>query len=145
MKRTSRVRNYTVERDLRSSMPAGSAMSGEIGSILLGSTNPERLADWYCAAFGGKRDPGGPCLFGDVAILFEHRDDVSSTNAEPGRHIVNFGVEDAVASSGHLDSLGVKWLVPLEERKDGWFGTIVDPDGNYVQIIQFKAEYLNGG
>jgi hypothetical protein len=30
----------------------------------------------------------------------------------------------------------VTWLVELEEREGGLFGTLVDPDGNYVQIIE---------
>jgi predicted enzyme related to lactoylglutathione lyase len=35
--------------------------------------------------------------------------------------------------------LGVTWLGPLEDRGHGWFGTLLDPDGNYVQIIKFTA------
>lgn len=80
-------------------------------------------------------------MFGSVAVLFERRDDVSAGNGEPGRHIVNFHVPDAVAHANRLASLGVEWLVPVEEREAGWFGTLLDPDGNYVQIIQFKPEY----
>jgi hypothetical protein len=34
--------------------------------------------------------------------------------------------------------------VPVEERDVGYFGTLLDPDGNYVQIIQFKPKYAEG-
>ena len=34
--------------------------------------------------------------------------------------------------------MGVTWLAPPEYREQAgaWFGTVVDPDGNYVQIIE---------
>lgn len=115
--------------------------SAEIGSMLVGSRDPERLAAWYAAAFSGQPDEHGVYMFGTLAVLFERRDDVGADSAEPGRHILNFHVPDAVAHAGRLDALGVEWLVPVEERDVGWFGTLLDPDGNYVQIIQFKPEY----
>lgn len=113
-----------------------------IGSILLGSLDPDRLAAWYSSAFSVAPNQHGVYDFGDVGVLFESRDDVSGSNPEPGRHIINFNVPDARACAERLDSLGVTWLVPVEERDVGWFGTLVDPDGNYVQIIEFKPEYL---
>jgi predicted enzyme related to lactoylglutathione lyase len=113
-----------------------------LGSILLGTTNPRRLRDWYTAAFGPE---GGSFTevtstmfaanFGDVGLLIDGRDDVTDTNPEPGRVILNFHVDDARATADRLNEQGVKWLVELEDR-DGGFGTLVDPDGNYVQIIE---------
>jgi predicted enzyme related to lactoylglutathione lyase len=115
-----------------------------MGSVLIGSRDPDRLAKWYGAAFGASPDRYGVYDFGGVAILFESRDDVSATTVEPGRHIFNFHVDDAMAHVKQLDTMGVTWLVPVEERDAGFFGTLVDPDGNYVQIIQFKPEYAEG-
>jgi predicted enzyme related to lactoylglutathione lyase len=114
-----------------------------LGSILLGTTNPRRLRDWYTAAFGPE---GGSFTevtstmfaanFGDVGLLIDGRDDVTDTNPEPGRVILNFHVDDARATADRLNEQGVKWLVELEDRDGGLFGTLVDPDGNYVQIIE---------
>lgn len=112
-----------------------------LGSILLGSTNPARLQAWYQAAFAPDHNVDGFLIFGGVNLLIDERDDVSATNAEPGRVILNFHVDDARTMATHLTTLGVSWLVELEERDDGLFGTLVDPDGNYIQIIQFTAEY----
>jgi predicted enzyme related to lactoylglutathione lyase len=118
-----------------------------LGSILLGTTNPRRLRDWYEAAFGP--DGGGftevtPTMFsanfGDVGVLIDGRDDVTDTNPEPGRVILNFHVDDARATAARLNDQGVTWLVELEEREGGLFGTLVDPDGNYVQIIELKGQ-----
>ena len=117
-----------------------------LGSILLGSANPRRLRDWYAAALGP--DGGGftevtPTMFaanfGDVGLLIDGRDDVTDRNPEPGRVILNFHVDDARATADRLNDQGVTWLVELEDRDGGVFGTLVDPDGNYVQIIELKG------
>jgi len=113
-----------------------------IGSILLGSADPERLRAWYIAAFGPPETGYGFLGFGDVHVLVDGRNDVSGKNPEPGRYILNFHVDDARASAAHLSELGAEWLAELEERPDGWFGTVLDPDGNYVQIIELSDEYF---
>jgi predicted enzyme related to lactoylglutathione lyase len=78
------------------------------------------------------------CTFGDTALLIDGRSDVAAKNPEPGRVILNFHVDDARATAGRLNKLGVSWLVELEEREGGLFGTVIDPDGNYLQIIELK-------
>jgi predicted enzyme related to lactoylglutathione lyase len=114
-----------------------------LGSILLGTTDARRLRDWYAAAFapdGAGFSEVSPTMFagnfGDVGLLIDGRDDVADANPEPGRVILNFHVDDARAIAEHLNAVGVTWLVELEQRDGGLFGTLVDPDGNYVQIIQ---------
>jgi catechol 2,3-dioxygenase-like lactoylglutathione lyase family enzyme len=116
-----------------------------LGSILLGTSDPERLRDWYAAALAPGESGGGftevtptmfAATFGDTSLLIDGRSDVAGTNPEPGRVVLNFHVDDARAVAEYLDSLSVTWLVELEERDGGLFGTLVDPDGNYVQIIE---------
>jgi catechol 2,3-dioxygenase-like lactoylglutathione lyase family enzyme len=116
-----------------------------LGSILLGTTNPRRLRDWYAAALGpegGGFTEVSPTMFagnfGDVGLLIDGRSDVGDKNREPGRVILNFHVEDARATAARLDDLGVTWLVEPEEREGGVFGTLVDPDGNFIQIIELR-------
>jgi predicted enzyme related to lactoylglutathione lyase len=118
-----------------------------LGSILLGTAGPQRLRDWYAAALTPGDSGEGltevtptmfAATFGDVGLLIDGRDDVADKNPEPGRVILNFHVDDARAIAARLSDLGVTWLVELEEREGGLFGTLVDPDGNYVQIIQMR-------
>ena len=118
-----------------------------LGSILLGTADPDRLRDWYAAALAPGEAGGGftevtPTMFagtfGDTSLLIDGRSDVAGKNPEPGRVVLNFHVHDARAVAEHLNSLGVTWLVELEERDGGLFGTLVDPDGNYVQIIELR-------
>jgi predicted enzyme related to lactoylglutathione lyase len=116
-----------------------------LGSILLGTADPQRLRDWYAAVMAAGDDDGGftevtPTMFagtfGDTSLLIDGRSDVADKNSEPGRVILNFHVDDARATAERLNAVGVTWLVELEQREGGLFGTLVDPDGNYVQIIQ---------
>ena len=76
-------------------------------------------------------------------MLVEGRDDVAGTAVEPGRVVLNYEVSDIRARARHLDGLGVTWVSPVEYREGGgaWFGTVADPDGNYVQLIQLTPDY----
>lgn len=114
-------------------------MTAQLGSILLGSTDPDRLRAWYRAALSPAEVAGGFLDFGGMWVLIDERSDVSASNPEPGRVILNFHVADARAAAEHLNRLGVTWLSRVERRQDGLFGTLIDPDGNYVQIIEFSA------
>jgi hypothetical protein len=113
--------------------------------MLLASTNPERLHAWYAAALAPQEDAevGGYRIlrFGSFYLLIDSRDDVSDTNPEPGRTILNFDVADARSVAARLDGLGVRWLAELEDRDGSLFATAVDPDGNYVQIIQLSETH----
>ena len=97
-----------------------------IGSILLASADPAALRAWYEQAFGVTADVDGFLPLGDVGLLIDGRDDVA-----------------ARAAAARLDEIGVTWLAALEYRPQGgaWFATLVDPDGNYVQIIEITDAY----
>ncbi|MET9534653.1 MULTISPECIES: VOC family protein [unclassified Streptomyces] len=108
--------------------------------IILGSTDPEPLIDWYRAALEplGARWEGHMLVVGQQAIIgFDRRDDVADKAAEPGRHLVNIMVRDIRAAEKHFNSLGVTWVRPVEDTGGGWFfSTLLDPDGNYLQVLQ---------
>jgi predicted enzyme related to lactoylglutathione lyase len=112
-----------------------------LNSMLLGSTDPERLKTWYRDGFHAKVDGYGNLDLGGFGLVIEHRDDVAAQAPEPGRFIVNFAVDDIHAAAAHLRTLNVTLLVEPEDRGIGHFATLVDPDGNYVQLIQMKPEY----
>src|SRR5687768_7299557 len=116
-------------------------MTPKAGSILLGTTRPEELRDWYRRALAPGHEADGPIDFGRLLLLIDKRDDVSEKNNEPGRMIFNFHVDDFDAVEAQLRAAGVDWLFPVEDRGPGRFGTFADPDGNYLQIIQFKQSH----
>jgi predicted enzyme related to lactoylglutathione lyase len=115
-----------------------------LGSMLLSSTDPERLSAWYAAALdpSDKSDVNGYRVlkFGEFHLVIDSRDDVSDKNPEPGRVILNFDVEDARAVAARMDQAGVTWLAEPEDRDGTLFATAIDPDGNYVQIIQLSEK-----
>jgi len=115
-----------------------------LGSMLLASTDPEALRAWYVAALSPDEestvDQYRILLFGDFYVMIDSRDDITDQNPEPGRMILNFDVDDARAVAARLDEMGVSWLSALEDRDGSLFGTAIDPDGNYVQIIQLSEE-----
>jgi predicted enzyme related to lactoylglutathione lyase len=115
-----------------------------LDSILLASTDPERLGDWYVAALDPEEDTKVDSYrvlkFGNVYVLVDTRADISGTNPEPGRIILNFDVADARAVAARMEDVGVRWLAELEDRDGSLFATAIDPDGNYVQIIQLSEK-----
>lgn len=116
-----------------------------LGSLLLSSTDPERLRAWYAAGLAPDDDAAVGSYrvlrFGDFHLMIDSRSDVTGINPEPGRMILNFDVDDAPTVAARIDGLGSRWLSPLEDRDGSYFGTAVDPDGNYVQIIQISEEH----
>lgn len=114
-------------------------------SILLASTDPVRLRDWYVAALDPDENTdvdGYRVLgFGGFHVLIDSRTDVADKNPEPGRIILNVEVADARAVVARLDRLGVSWLAELDDRDGSLFATVIDPDGNYVQLIQLSDEH----
>lgn len=115
-----------------------------LDSMLLASTDPERLRAWYAAAFepseDTKMDQYHVLKFGTFYVLIDTRDDIGKRNPEPARVILNFDVEDAHAVVARLNELGTTWLAELEDRDGSLFAAAIDPDGNYVQIIQLSEE-----
>lgn len=112
------------------------------GSILLGSTRATELVQWYREVVAPDHTGDGPIVIGELWLVIEQRDDVSDTNPEPGRSILNFHVDDFPRYQKQLDAAGVEWIAPPEDRASGRFGTFKDPDGNYLQLIQLQPAAL---
>jgi len=53
---------------------------------------------------------------------------------------LNVETDDARSIAQRIDALGGNWHAPLEDRGGSLFATAIDPDGNYVQIIEFSEE-----
>ena len=117
-----------------------------LDSMLLASTDPDRLRDWYAAvldpAASDTVDSYRVLRFGAFHLLIDQRDDVGPEASDPARVILNFDVADARAVAARMDERGTEWVAPLEDRDGSYFATAKDPDGNYVQLIQMSEEHL---
>jgi predicted enzyme related to lactoylglutathione lyase len=120
-------------------------MRPSVSSMLLSSTDPERLGTWYAGGLdpSDNTDIDGYRIlkFGAFHLMIDTRADVGEKNPEPGRTILNFDVSDARAVVARLNELGTSWLAELEDRDGSLFATAIDPDGNYVQIIELSAAH----
>lgn len=115
-------------------------MAPPIGSLLVGSSNVGEMKDWYRRAFDTKENDAGAFEFGPVQLFVEEHSAVSGPTREPARVIINLDVDDCRSVESHLRAMGVTWVREVEEMSFGLIGTVADPDGNYVQIIQWGAQ-----
>jgi predicted enzyme related to lactoylglutathione lyase len=98
------------------------------------------MKDWYRRAFGVAENDMGAFDFGGVQFFIEEHSDVSGPTKEPARVIINLNVDDCRGLESHLRSQNVNWVREVEQMPFGLIGTVADPDGNYIQIIQWGAQ-----
>ncbi len=110
-----------------------------IGSLLVGSSQVDAMKRWYEQAFGVTANEMGAYAFGPVQFFIEEHSDVSGATKEPARVIINLDVPDCRAAEARLEEVGATWVRKVEQMPFGLIGTVADPDGNYVQIIQWGA------
>lgn len=111
-----------------------------IGSLLIGSSQVAAMKQWYENAFGVTANEMGSYDFGGVGLFIEEHSQVSGPTKEPARIIINLNVDDCRALESHLKSQNVTWEREVEQMPFGLIGTVADPDGNLVQIIQWGAQ-----
>lgn len=87
----------------------------------------------------------GFCRFdtGQVQLVVElvTPDESPEDQAMVGRFTgLSFGVDDVVATYAELSARGVRFSgAPEQQFWGGWLATLVDPDGNELQLVQFPA------
>jgi predicted enzyme related to lactoylglutathione lyase len=102
-----------------------SSVGPTLGVVLVGSADPARLRAWYAEAFGGVPD----------GIVIDKRE-VADRAGEPGRVILTFAVDDIAAAEARLIDHEVTWIREVESTPHGRIGTVIDADGNYVQVLE---------
>jgi predicted enzyme related to lactoylglutathione lyase len=112
--------------------------------LLITSENAERLIEFYRDVVGLTPKPEwGIGAFGlgeTSAINIDGHSEVHGTAKEPQRHLVNLFVEDAAKEQARLEAAGVQFVRRLgREEWGGIISTFVDPDGNYLQLIQYDG------
>ena len=116
-----------------------------LNSILLGSENPQRLADYYNKLFGDGFDDGGYTgwRLGDGMLSVGPHDQVHGKNAHPGRIIWNIESEDVKTDFERFKAAGATVIREPYEPDAGpegtgsgfWIATFADPDENYFQLM----------
>ncbi|TMC66062.1 MAG: hypothetical protein E6J17_01040 [Chloroflexi bacterium] len=112
-----------------------------LNSILIGSEDPRRLADFYTKLFGKPGwDEGGYIgwQIGSGAVTVGPHDQVKGRNAQPGRLIWNIESADVKADFERFKAAGATVIrdpYKLGEGPEAVIATFADPDDNYFQLM----------
>ncbi len=107
-----------------------------VGSIVIGSERAEELKDWYRTTFAVREDDDGAFVFGSVRVFVFPHSEIRGAAKEPARILINLYTDDARALEAALKAKGVTFDRDVTEEPFGLLGTIADPDGNYLQLLQ---------
>lgn len=114
-------------------------------SIQIASDNPKRMLEFYRDVVGLPvvNDMGDHALQlgpGGVLFLVDHAE-VRGSTPNPARVIIDLHVNDLDDQQARLESAGVKFLRSKGvEYWGGVISTFEDPDGNRIQMIEFRPE-----
>ena len=110
-------------------------------SILIGSEEPARLADYYTKLFGEPTwNDGGYTgwLLGSGAVTVGPHSEVSGRNPQPGRLIWNIESDDVQGDFERFKAAGatvVREPYGFEGEPGSLIATFADPDDNYFQLM----------
>ena len=113
-----------------------------LNSILIGSEDPQRLADYYTRLFGEPTwNDGGYVgwLIGSGSLTVGPHDQVTGRNVHPGRIIWNIETADVRGEFARMKAVGaivVREPYGMDPNDDGGLiATLADPDDNYFQLM----------
>jgi predicted enzyme related to lactoylglutathione lyase len=120
-----------------------------LSSVLIGSENPKRLAEYYRGLFGEPAwDDGGYTgwQIGSGALSVGPHDQVKGKNAQPGRMILNIESDDVKGDFDRFKAAGATVVrEPYQmEGWEGWIATLSDPDDNYFQLMSPMSDEGTG-
>src|SRR5262245_23745565 len=98
------------------------------------SPPPSRLRASYCSASRGRRRS----RWGRIARCGGGTGHGPGRNADPARHMVGLTSDDVDADWKRLKDAGVEFIEKPTDYGDVRLATLKDPDGNFVQLLQFK-------
>ncbi len=77
-------------------------------------------------------------MVGGTSLLIDGHSETKGRTKEPQRVLISFFVDDIAAEQSRLDAHGVRFI--RDKGREWWGGvisTFLDPDGNYLQIIEY--------
>ncbi len=112
-----------------------------LNSILIGSDDPQRLAEYYTKLFGDPSWADGGYTgwqVGSGSVTVGAHSEVSGKNAAPGRLIWNIESADVQGDFERLKAAGaivVREPYTMGEEPGASIATLADPDDNYFQLL----------
>ncbi|SRR5579875_1451212 len=112
-----------------------------LGSIIIATADPARLKAFYHEVVGIPVNAQGRLVSGGLIIHPAYHSEVKEAPTEPYRAMLTFDTTDIHAAAARLKARGVVFVrEPEREHWGGWVATFLDPDGNYLQLLQPAPE-----
>jgi predicted enzyme related to lactoylglutathione lyase len=113
-----------------------------LNGILIGSENPQRLADYYTKLFGEPTWNDGGYVgwqVGSGVFAIGPHDQVKGKNPQPGRLMWNIETPDVKSEFDRLTQAGATVVQepyhPGQDEGEMLICTLSDPDDNYFQLM----------
>ncbi len=110
-----------------------------LNSIMIGSAQPQVLADFYAKVFARPADMNDGSYWGwkvgECYLTLGEHSEVQGQSKEPARVILNLETPAVREEFARLKPLGVTVIKEPYEMGGGWIATLADPDGNYIQLM----------
>jgi predicted enzyme related to lactoylglutathione lyase len=73
----------------------------------------------------------------EPSVTLGTHSEVKGSNADPARHMVGLETDDVESEVQRLKGQGVAFISDIEKFDQVTVATFQDPEGNYVQVLQF--------
>jgi predicted enzyme related to lactoylglutathione lyase len=80
----------------------------------------------------------GSGAVGTPSVTLGTHSEVKGKNADPARHMVGLATDDIQGDFQRLKSKGVEFIEEPTDFPNVKVATFKDPEGNYIQLVQFK-------
>lgn len=108
-------------------------------SVMIGSSQPQVLADFYEKVFGKPADmvdgDWHGWAVGDGFITVGSHSEVTGMSKEPARIMFNFETKEVKEEFDRIKAVGATVIKEPYEMGGSWIATLADPDGNYFQLM----------
>jgi predicted enzyme related to lactoylglutathione lyase len=109
----------------------------KLGSIIISTSNKERMKQFYHDILGIPFNAQGKLESQGIILHPANHSAIQSAPGEPYRIMLTFDVTDIHQTTEDLQQQGVSFVrLPEQEQWGGWIATFLDPDGNYLQLLQ---------
>jgi predicted enzyme related to lactoylglutathione lyase len=112
----------------------------------MGTTQPEVMVEFYVKVFGKPADMVDQengfwgWQLGAAYLGILNHSEMTGNAKDPGRILINFETHEVKEEFKRILSLGAKVAHTPYEMGEGWVATLIDPDGNYFQLISPMGE-----
>ena len=110
-----------------------------LNSIMIGTSQPKVLGDFYEKVFGRSADmmEDGWYMWqaGSCSLSIGEHSEVKGKAKEPSRIILNLETKQVKEEFERLKNMNITIIKEPYEMGGGWIATLADPDGNFVQLM----------